>query len=363
MGIFCLGFSKTIWLDYNDFFYGKFYFLDSLNVTLSSFLIFIGAIIFQLQKKKQNSEILIQTKYLILSLIVILILILKQDPNLFNFSALILFLFCCQQFSKKQVKAITFTLVTTVLLQIGIATFQALSQNSTNLALFKYLGEPTLSLESKGISKINIFDQTFFRPYGTLNHPNLLAGLIFTTLLLSQKISSKLKFLYYFGILLTLSISSSLSTIIYTFKKKSKYIYIIISIVVIIALFKIYDPNYKGLIDRLIQLQSLYNWNPNLIELLIGSEQKLLNYQNSKILPWENQPVHNHYIYALINYGLFGLSLTAYCSYKLFKKHSLIFISLLPILLLDHYFLTHANGILLLGLIYLSISKKIGVAS
>lgn len=360
IGTFSIGFSKTFFLDYSDLFYGKFIWLNSLNITISTFLIFLGSLLFLIKKRTQ---IQLSKPTVILIISVITLLTIKNDPNIFNFLSLILFILACNYFNKKEIKLITIAFLSAIFIQILIATFQFLSQSSTNLNLLNFLGEPRINEETKGISKVNFLDNVFFRPYGTLNHPNLLAGTILISLFLSKNLYPKFKYIHYLGILISLSISTYLSTIILNLKKISKTLTLFLLAVILIGLIKLIDPSYQGVTDRIFQLNSIFNWNPGLLELIIGNESKLLNIQNYKILPWENQPIHNHYIYTLIQYGISGLSILLYLSYKIFQKNKLIFLSILPILLLDHYFLTLANGILLTGFIYLSIFKKSTITS
>lgn len=365
LGVFCIGFSKSFWLNSSDIFYGKFLWLNSLNITFSTVFIFLGSLIFIiLNKNKSKNEN--NAKSFIILILVLTLLILKKDPNIFNFSSLIIFILASQYFTNKHIKIILSCFLFTTGIQIALASIQLISQSSSNFGILSFLGEPELNQSTKSISKLNFSEQTILRPYGTTNHPNFLAGMILISILSLQKIKIQKQsiFFYLWGILITFSISSYIATILTFLNKKRTYFLFLTSALVILAAIKYVDPSYTGITDRIMQYSSISNWSPTVLEIFIGSNSEFIqNYQPYKILPWENQPIHNHFIYTLIQYGLIGFSLFLFLCYQTAKKNIKIFISLLPILLLDHYFLTIANGIILLGLVYLLLKKETAISS
>jgi hypothetical protein len=235
-----------------------------------------------------------------------------------------------------------------LIFQVCIATFQTLSQSSTNIKVLNFLGEPNISLQTKEISKLEFSNFNFIRPYGTTNHPNFLAGLVLLGIVIIQQSKSRItNTILTIGLIQTFSISAIFSNLIWrSVKKYNKTFYIILGLLTAILLFKLVSTNYTGLENRVFEYQKVLNLNFNLIEILIGNNFGLPEISNYKIMPWENTPYHNHILHIIQYYGLVGLGIAIFS----LKRHAKKLYFLLPIIILDHYFLTLPNGILLLSL-------------
>ncbi len=267
--------------------------------------------------------------------------------------------------------------------QILLTLFQFTWQR--NLGLF---GESTLGVEVLNVAKLQLGDATMVRPLGGFAHANLLAAFyLFSLIVLDSFGQFKRQFWSWFWkvllilmILLTFSRAAILATALFLLlqlgvsRKKLSLIHLAVSLlVVVLGLF---------LIDALVPLWSRFT-NFNFADLLIrqnflqdallilekqplgigpGQYLGFADLVNSQIMqPWQNQPVHNIFVLAAVEFGWLGgiiwlLMLVAglvYFPYQQAQKSQntilLIFgiVSLLSIGLLDHYLLTLWQGQLL----------------
>ena len=344
LGVLSLGFSKTIWISFPDFYFGKFSYLTTTNITISSLLILLASTFGILLNRSQLNLKINLT--LILSLIFLILSFYKKDANYFNYLSLFLLLIYAQIFTQKDRAKILKYCCLGIIFQVCLAIFQFTFQASTNLSILHFLGEPNLNLTTKGISKISVQTFNFIRSYGTTNHPNFLANLILISLIFSPK----QKILKYLGFATTFSGSNLMGLTIFKLQQKS---FILIGLLTILILLKLQDPNYLGIIERWQQIQTFFSSQYDLIQILIGQNQSYTVNPLQKLLPWEATPIHNHYLLIIQTYGILGLTLAILLSKKLINQNLKIFLILVPVLLLDHFYLTLANGILLLGFIFI----------
>jgi hypothetical protein len=349
IGLFCLGFSKIIQLDNPDFYFGKFNSFQNLQISLSTLFLFIGSsikIIFSKLEFRLSFKIAIFCIFLISTF-------LYKDINSFNYLTAALFFLSTNKLSLKQFKFLVLAFTSGVLIQVFIGIFQFINQQSTNLTILHYLGEPNLYIYEKGISKLSFKNFEFIRPYGTTYHPNFLGGLIAITIIFNKKFND---IIFYLGLIFTQSLSAIIGTGINLFLRKKKVA--LTSILILgatILTFKLGSTNYTGIIERLNQnlsiLELLKDWN--ISNWIFGSKNTLYLLDIQKLLPWEVQPYHNHFVQIFLSYGLLGLTTFFLIIKNIYTNNKNLFYCILPVLLLDHYFITLPNGIFVLTFILL----------
>ena len=274
---------------------------------------------------------------------------------------------------------------------IGI--LQYLFQSS--LGLF-FLGEPLLSLDVPGISKIIMSNSEVLRSYSVFPHPNIFAGYLLTniififTLLKNSDSNEKillylLLFISFIALLLTFSRSAILALLgaiflYFTFSsQKINFHKLFISIFLIVFVFFTFDLfsvflsrteliESDALTERIELLRiSKYMFLDNIFGVGVGNfTYAMQDYSSVNLQPWEFQPVHNIFMLIMTEQGILSLLLYLYLFYNVFKnliinrKHdiNMLFLSLgfslLIIGLFDHYLISLYPGQLLLFL-YLSL--------
>lgn len=291
--------------------------------------------------------------------LIIGICIRNGNPNLFNIVSTILFVIILTSLNKKEVVILIKALVFGTVLQVILGIYQFITQSSSNIKLLQFLGEPNLNLEStKGISHI---DGTI-RSYGTTNHPNFLAGMIFSSFLFINILKHKYKSIVLsLGLLFTASISGISSTTL-TLIKLKKIVPILTLLALFIGLYKLSAQNYTGLTDRIYELTNFKTHFNSILDIIIGSKNYISNNPNYKLLPWEITPIHNHILEIFRQFGLVGILFAISIGKRIWKNSRFAFVALIPVILLDHYFLSLSNGLILFSLIYFGI-EKIGISS
>lgn len=293
----------------------------------------------------------------------------------------------------------TMGIATGVLFGIGIwyetliALLQFLRQSSLG-GLFYFLGERTFSADTPGIANAAINGQLILRPYGTLPHPNVLAGFLVIAMLLCfaflHDVNKKLLGIFLWGTLIvgtaglviTLSriamvvfiVSGSALVVLFGNKKKEKIFAISISVFTGILVIGTLVP---FLWERF--LFSLSDESVVQRQLLMANALKMirthmlfgLGFGNFSTSVAQNglysgllllQPVHNIFLFLAEEGGLvfllFSLWFLYYTCKKLFgviqtKKTRYAFVLLLCVFVVfcigqtDHYFVTLQQGQLL----------------
>ncbi len=246
-----------------------------------------------------------------------------------------------------------------------LATAQFINSGTLGFWIF---GERTFSLSTPGIAKFDFYGREFLRPYATFPHPNVLAGFILIILLILP-ISKWRVALGGFTILLTVSrvaMFTGLISVLLLGKKRAK----IFIILLVLALLPILFTRFSSLINydnltfvRRVELSkvALTLWSKSPIfgvglNNFIPAGSDLLLSGPSRFL----QPVHNIFLLALSETGIFGLLglmfLIGYPIYK--KKFLLVWGEIIFLGMFDHYFLTLPQGYRLLFFVWgLSLSK------
>lgn len=288
-----------------------------------------------------------------------------------------------------QMKVVAYCFVIGSFVESILAIVQFYQQSSVGGLLY-FLGERTFSSETPGIANASIFGSLVLRPYGTLPHPNVLAGYLlfcsvafffYRTLFVSQKekvLLYSMLLLSAIGIVLAMSRTIWLLYVLigmclliqshFSFKKT--WFFVAIGALVALLVGSMFggrfahvltDESTTQRIDLAKAAFRMYHHSP-----LFGVG--LNNFFNnlSYALPPRNlfllQPVHNIFLLILAETGALGFSLVGIFIAKTYarilsqsKNHQFFFvlvsIAALGIGMIDHYFLTVQQGQLLLALL------------
>ncbi len=275
------------------------------------------------------------------------------------------------------------------LFQAVLAFYQFLAHRSMGLGK---LGEPVLSALNFGVAKI-VSGGTFIRGYGTFPHPNLLAvfliSIIFLNiwLILNQN-SLKWRILHYtslivcvFALIITFSRGAWLAavvgglafSIIYLLKFgwQKRFIFIggsmIAALLICFVLFRPFILQRSDVSGEAWDKRGVYNHAA--VEMIkdkpifgLGAGKSMLHmqqYTETKLEPWDIQPIHNYYLLSAAEWGIpVALALIAFfvwhiiLGFRAFKSSpdvqratwNLVLVTLLIcfmiLMLFDHYFYT-----------------------
>lgn len=219
-----------------------------------------------------------------------------------------------------------------VIFQGVVAILQYISQSSIGLG---FLGESTIGPEVEGVAKIDVEGGKLIRPYGTLPHPNILAGYLLTGIFLAlSKLKEKRNFAILTLVILTaafilaFSRGAFLAVILGAFiyysikdtKLKLKYLILIgVGLFFIIVLFNLEQTFFSRMIfsdaasfnERVMYFNiSKYMMYLNPLGIGIGNFTLALpEYTSFKLDPWQFQPVHNAYMLIMNEMGVHSVVL------------------------------------------------------
>jgi len=331
--IFIIPFNKVVFLNFPNFFIGKFNYFQTNNLVISEiFLIFscLFYLSFKLNKLKIKPKSILPSLFFLWLLLII--------PNIHTFLALIttITIFQLDEKDNQLIKKILFI---TFIIQTLISCLQLIFQS--NLGLTE-LGEPNLNPDTKGIAKLKISNFQILRSYGTLAHPNLLAA--YLAILINNLKPSKFSNIMQLGILstfsLTATISLSITTLIKYLINKTEILKILLiitlSISILIIGIRLQNDNFENITQRVAEIQTQEN---NLQSTIIKKKS-----------PWEINPIHNVYIFTYQSIGKIGLFLLLANLGQLlyFKNSNSILLSLMFVS--DHFWLSLPQGLILLAL-------------
>lgn len=248
---------------------------------------------------------------------------------------------------------------------------------------FYWLGERALNVGSPNVAKWSLFGNMTLRAYGTFSHPNILAGWLLVSLLivLYLKHSHKprtvnhklLACVVSLGLFLTngrAAIFSFLALIVpfqFFNSLRSRIIYFFALLLPLFILPVIHSSYFSPLRSPLSLTERIN---------LIAASQKILTHSplfgsgaNASIslypelvpTPRLLQPDHNSFSLFLSWFGAIGTVVIIYILWStiIHNSYPLIhLIPLLPLLLLDHYFLTSIQG-LFIFLLYLRVISEL----
>ncbi|MFC1600258.1 O-antigen ligase family protein [Patescibacteria group bacterium] len=285
-----------------------------------------------------------------------------------------------------------------VVFQAVVAILQYIFQSSIGLG---FLGESTIGPEVEGVAKIDVGDEKVMRAYGTLPHPNILAGYLLTGIILTfHKLKTKVHFAlpvlitlvaafilaFSRGAFLAILVAALIYYSIKDTKLSFKYLILIaVGLFFMIVLFNLEQTFFSRMIfsdaasfnERVMYFNiSKYMMYLNPFGIGIGNFTLALpEYTALNLAPWQFQPVHNAYMLVMNELGIHGavifLGIFGTFAVSLFKKMkksiksekvlgALLIAALVGIFvvgLFDHYTFSLYPGLGLLFIIF-SISGK-----
>lgn len=276
-------------------------------------------------------------------------------------------------------KTAVYALLLGALFQSTLVTLQFINKGSLQ-GIFYYFGERFFTLSTPGITTASLNGQEILRPYGTFSHPNSLGGFYvliyaFTLALLDRGDKEKTVRL---PLLILGTVASFL--IFLSFSKTAIGVFVMVTILSLcMQFFKRKDTCFPCLLSRalipfilgLIFFQTkgdAYSIQKRL--LLI--QQTLVLFQKYPLLgvgfgnhlyfqaqfptPYAAfflQPVHNIFLLVLVQGGLVVTAFLGWISFqKINKKTFLAAVVVITTGLLDHYWLTLIQNMLLLGVVF-----------
>jgi O-antigen ligase len=335
-------------------------------------------------------------KYVLLGIIFVILNFIVADNKLINFYWLLRIfqgISLIWMFSKINFDKIRFiwVFITSMGLSASLGIYQFLSQSAF---ASKWLGLAVHSASVAGQSVIETGGERWLRAYGTFPHPNILAGFLVISLILSFYLYPRLKKIYQKNILVILSVISSTAlfftfsrgawiavviiSFYYIFLLKKKKILPTVCLILFILLSVIYLPLVKTRItgtERLevksnIERVSGYTQSFEVIKKhpLLGVGAGNYTVELQKIYPdqsaWDYMPVHNIYLLLLAELGIINLLILMFLIYPFIErifnsKLSYIFIFFFFFMFLfDHYWWTLVSGMLIIFLLVGFLSKK-----
>lgn len=232
--------------------------------------------------------------------------------------------------------------------------------------LFYLFGERAFSLNTPGISLVNIFGRNILRAYSTFSHPNSLAGFFGVTLLLFLLYLPKTKINKIMaGVIgITFLLSNSLAAfgamfvaLLFHFSKKNFYKSILVLLIAGSLALPFVSISSRFPQEVFLRLSlSASSLKVFLIDPLFGTglgnfilSSVKVAYPGSGV--WFLQPVHNIFLLTLSEVGIVGFFFLIHFLSKLQnKKFLVIMVFILVTGFFDHYWLTLQQNILLLGL-------------
>lgn len=236
--------------------------------------------------------------------------------------------------------------------------------------LMYYLGERNVAVGQPSVALGSFMDHVVLRAYGTFGHPNVLAGWLVITLLILLRLSPQLQsfaivVLVSLGVLLTQSRSAVISLFgiiipFYIFKSlKSRILYFVVLMVTgSLITISISRPisssserlDLQGLSSQVIKNYPLFG---------TGAQASISTYPMVSLSARLLQPDHNSLTLFLSWFGLFGV-LALLSQLQILQGARRVFgtfAPLIPLLLLDHYFLTSPQGLFIILLYYSHVQK------
>ncbi len=229
---------------------------------------------------------------------------------------LYLLFFLCLRLQKVSWLQIKASLIFSTALVIVIQVLQTLHQGSLNGPLY-WLGERSFTFSTPGLAKISLLGQEILRSPSLFSHPNSLAGYLLVVCYLLFVFKSTLwpKIAFILSLLLTFSKGSLLAFLLVIILRISPTV--LISSFLFFSLLQPFFPSLPDSLtfisDRLFFMDSFKRFFTShpLFGLGLGGYIPALGQSLSGafLTPAKLQPIHNLFLLALSEVGLFGFSL------------------------------------------------------
>ena len=226
--------------------------------------------------------------------------------------------------------------------------WQFIKQGSVG-GLWYWLGERAFNIYTPGISRIATFGQLWLRPYATLPHPNALGGFLLVAALLLARTKKKIALLALLTIPLTFSkaaILAEICVIIFWLLKKLNTKLIYLALLIPVFLYSYLPSSTDSVPERL--------WlNQQAVQVIATHPIFGVGLGNFVAqVPAVRQPVHNIYLLLMAELGIPAFVVLAFVVIKSFRRSwNIAILVVLAIGLVDHYWITLHQNILLLVLL------------
>ena len=290
----------------------------------------------------------------------------------------------------------------TMFFQVALASIQVFLGHTLQGPLY-YLGERAISIATPNAARATVFGQTVLRAYGTFSHPNILAGwlvmalliviylnkqrhahvgsglaparslVIFSTLLTALGViltQSRTSALVLFGIIIPFYIlprqfirTRTAEIFTYRVRQLSPRLLYFFSLS-LVTCYLLFTSAFSRVVDTsLTDRLHLQGVSSQIIRTFpifgTGASASISTYPDISPTTRLLQPDHNSFTLLISWFGIFGVvSLLVAFSLLGAKRRSSTSVAmsgLLPLLLLDHYFLTSSQGLFIL-LLYLRVT-------
>ncbi len=285
-------------------------------------------------------------------------------------------------------RTISSTFIIIAIIQAGLGILQFTLGHTLGL---HYLGEIVANDTTLGVAKVVINSHKLLRPVGLFPHANIFGGFLLISLLiyylflrnwgksgLLVKLAPLFLGLLSLGTLLSFSRSAWLGLLVLlalgalTSKRFRRASRVSLFVILVGGLFF-----YPGISSRFVLTEqtqqigirtNLYNYAVDLIRehplIGLGPRNFVLSLSsNQSLAPYEIQPVHNSFLFVAAEVGIPLLIILVFLMLRLmvleFRKKNyfplVVAFSVLPILFLDHYFLSLTVGLGFSGILLVSL--------
>lgn len=285
---------------------------------------------------------------------------------------LLYFLLLATTFENLRIWDLRFVLTLSLLFQLFLALVQVRLGHSVG-GLMYYLGERSIAVGQPSVALATFMGKVVLRAYGTFSHPNILAGwaVVSLLILLRLKLSTTYQMLCTIVVSALVFLTQSRSAAIALFaiiipfyilkslRQRISYFFVVI-LLLSVAPRSLVVPSRSDL--SLTQRLSLQRLSSQVIShfpiLGTGAQASISTYPSLSPASRLLQPDHNSFTLLLSWFGVFGVLAIMY-----YLKHYLKIVNcklefilpILPLLLLDHYFLTSPQGVFI-ALLYLRLA-------
>lgn len=275
-----------------------------------------------------------------------------------------------------------------------LAIFQVVFQSDLGLQI---LGEPVLSSQGIHLARFNFLGESILRAYGTLPHPNVLGGFLVTSILFTFLLKPLFRHewtvlftIQLLGLFATFSRSAAVGLTLGLLllgmwyfhslrEKKGSPLLLFLTGLFVVELFSLVflrglhffsDTALSSRIQGATLAWDLFLHYP--FGVGFSHFTLMMDYlTEAPLMSWEYQPVHNVFLLALVEMGIFGFIAAAlvvfFCFSRLYKKRhaflshrkqlrrQVFFAVLLALTLIgffDHYLLSLEQGRLLVLLLF-----------
>lgn len=381
-----------------SFFLSPNYFVNGIEVNylvLTISIVDLGVLLFLMtvvisRKREVLKEVFLKYRYpLIIFLLFLLVqnIILNNPISLFGSLRMLFYMFVAlilfeevgrlkKKSLQKGLPAVSVILFLTVLFQGVLGFLQFKGGSSLGV---KMLGESQVVSGMMGSSFVTLQDQVFLRAYGTFPHPNVFAGYLLLMFFSSLFVYRRQRGIYKSLSLLTMLLSFVF--VLFTFSRFVILCFLVVSLVIFISYLRGKRNNSFNFMPLLVErfLKSLSGGDESLADRLSLAKTSIYVFRNNwlsgvglgrftaamgDMVPRSSrgiqliQPVHNVFLLLLSELGLFGFLSFIYLFFSIVKENIkkltitgfLMVISILGIMMMDHYLFSLPQGYSMLWL-------------